>query len=82
MNLNRTEKITICCTMIVAMMFLMVVRKIEEHYSFSMKEACEQDMIAAEVSNLDRGLAAALYKYTAGRSSEEMKDLPQCKDAQ
>ena len=68
--------------MAVSMMFLMAMRKIQEVSDFSMQQACEKDMIAAEVSKLDKGIAVDLYRFTGGRSAEEMKDLPQCKDVQ
>jgi len=80
MNLNRTEKIVICCTMIVCMLFLMEMRKDAESQNLSMKAMCRADMIAAEVSKLDKGIAVDLYRFTGGRSAIEMQSLPQCKD--
>jgi hypothetical protein len=68
--------------MVVTMMFFMAMKQIKKVSDFSMQQACEKDMIAAEVSKLDKGIAVDLYRFTGGRSAEEMKDLPQCKGVQ
>jgi len=80
MKLNRTEKIVICCTMAIGIMFLMEMRKDAESQNLSMKAMCRANMIAAEVSKLDKGIAVDLYRFTGGRTAIEMQNLPQCKD--
>lgn len=79
--MNRTEKIVITCTILVFLGFAKIAAAIKEVYSFTMTTSCKSDMIAAEVSKLDRGIAVDLYPFTNGRSSKEMRDLPQCKGA-
>jgi hypothetical protein len=76
------NEIMIATTLIASILLWAVAMvKVKEVYSMSMKSMCRADMIAAEVSKLDRGIAVDLYKFTGGRSAEEMKDLPQCKGA-
>lgn len=78
MSLNRTELVTITCTIAVGTMFLMAMKQVAQSNDNSLKAMCRSDMIAAEVSKLDRGIAVDLHKFTNGRSAEEMRDLPQC----
>ena len=77
--MNRTEKVIITCTMVVCILVLFGISKIREGNQLSMRSLCRSDMIAAEVSKLDKGIAVDLYRFTNGRSAREMEDLPQCK---
>lgn len=80
MKLSKNE-IMIATTIIVScLLWATAMVKIKEVYSMSMRNECKIDMVSADVSKLDRGVAVDLYKFTNGRSSEEMRDLPQCKD--
>ena len=63
------------------MLFFLAMSKIKESRELSMMAVCRSDMIAAEVSKLDKGIAVDLYRFTNGRSAREMEDLPQCNGA-
>lgn len=79
--MNRTEIIAASTIVTCALLWAVAMVKIDESNDLQMRAMCRADMIAAEVSKLDRGIAVDLHKFTNGRSAEEMRDLPQCKDA-
>jgi hypothetical protein len=62
------------------MLFLLAMSKIRESQSLSMKALCKTNILAAEISKLDKGIAVDLHKFTQGRTAEQIRNLPQCKE--
>lgn len=79
---NRTGFLLKCAfAMVLGYLIGRAFSMIGENRDFMMEESCRRAHLSAVVSQLDDGAQAHLHYDAQGRTPDQIKALPQCKEA-